>query len=214
MGLRSARAKSLLDNQPALQASQKIAAESLAAPNAQDSEFRNMIRQAAQERLGGISSGAQKEQFLTDQARAQSDAIAQARRQLAGTGLSGSLQAGRTFGDIITEGQRQTQRGLLGLQNQELGQLGQVGGIQDALARQGLAEQQLIGNQGLALAELTERQRQFNEAQRQQQQQGSDSGDTAGLLGFGLGMGGGGGIMTGALGSVLGRKFFGRGSLF
>lgn len=177
MGLRG-QAINLIEREPGLQASQKLAAQSIYRPVEEDVTARNQLRNLAMQRLQGIGGGAQKEQFLTDQQRAQASALAQARRQFAGTGLAGSLQAGRTLGDILNQQQAQTQRGLLNLQNQELGQIGQLAGIQQGIFGQGFAEQQLQGAQASRLVDLLNRQAEVEsgvQAQRYAQKKAEDA---------------------------------------
>ena len=82
------------------------------------------LSSAIQDRLSRLSGGEldrarrdEESAFSQAQQRGLSNALAQARRQFGGTNV-GSLGQGRALQGILGQSDRETQRGLLGLQNQ------------------------------------------------------------------------------------------------
>ena len=137
-------------------------------------QFQQQFGAAIGQRLAGFGAGetSRRAVFEAEQQRGLEQSLTQARRQLGGTGVAGSSQAGRAIGGIIGQAQESRSRGLLDLRSQGIQELGalqglQRGGLQDllsisagqrGLAGQDIAERQFESTQALSLAQLLQQQ--------------------------------------------------------
>lgn len=97
-------------------------------------------------------------QFASQMDRGLNNSLAMARRQMAGTGLSGSQQAGANLGSIVGNAQAARSQGLLNLQNQGIAQLQGLTGTEQGVLGQSLAERGYNLNQANTLAQLLQQQ--------------------------------------------------------
>lgn len=93
-------------------------------------------------------------QFQAQMGQNLNNAMATARRQMGGTGLSGSQQAGANLGNIVGANQQATAQGIANLNNQGYQQLGQMAGTQGSLEAQMLGQQGQTFGQADTLANL------------------------------------------------------------
>ena len=131
-----------------------------------DQGIRNQLRNQLQKQMGNFQNN-QSTQGGAYNAQMQNqlnNALATARRQMGGTGLSGSQQAGANLGNIVGASQAAQSQGLINLQNQGIQQLGMMGQNEGNILGQSLQERGYNLKQGQDLANLLEQ-----NAQMQQQ---------------------------------------------
>ncbi len=168
---------------------------------------RDALRQAMSKQIaqyGGLDDQ-RSATFGANQQRALSNNIAQARRQMGGTGLGGSLQAGRGLGDILAASQRANNEGRNQMQLQKGQELGQLAGVNQANLQQSLAERGFTLQQAKSLSDLLQQQsaQELGSVIQTRSQPGPS--DFEKYLGYGLQVAGTGAQVVGGLAGTAGK---------